>query len=164
MSLQKLKVVNPQVNIHPLAEVKSKHIGFNTNIWQFSVVLEDAVIGRNCNISSHTFIESDVIIGDNVTIKSGVYVWNGIRLEDDVFVGPAVVFTNDLRPRSKQYTKDGITIVKKGATLGANTSVLTGVTIGPRLKRMIWLARFFRTRRTNPSAPCSENFAWPSSK
>jgi UDP-2-acetamido-3-amino-2,3-dideoxy-glucuronate N-acetyltransferase len=130
MSLQKLKVVNPQVNIHSLAEVRSKHIGYNTNIWQFSVILEGAVIGRNCNISSHTFVESDVMIGDNVTVKSGVYVWNGIRLEDDVFVGPAVVFTNGLRPRSKQYTKEGITIVKKGATLGANTNVLTGVTIG----------------------------------
>jgi UDP-2-acetamido-3-amino-2,3-dideoxy-glucuronate N-acetyltransferase len=130
MSLQKLKLVNPQVNIHPLAEVKSKHIGYNTNIWQFSVVLEGAVIGRNCNISSHTFVEGDVMIGDNVTIKSGVYVWNGVRLEDDVFVGPSVVFTNGLRPRSKQYSKEGITIVKKGASLGAATSVLTGITIG----------------------------------
>jgi acetyltransferase-like isoleucine patch superfamily enzyme len=70
------------------------------------------------------------MIGDNVTIKSGVYVWNGIRLEDDVFVGPAVVFTNGLRPRSKQYTKEGITIVRKGATLGANTSLLTGIVVG----------------------------------
>ena len=130
MSLHKLKVVNHQVSIHPLAEVKTNHVGYHTKIWQFAVVLDGAVIGRNCNISSHTFIESDVIIGDNVTIKSGVYVWNGLRLEDDVFVGPAVVFTNGLRPRSKQYTKEGITIIKKGATLGANTSVLTGVTIG----------------------------------
>ena len=130
MSLRKLKVVNPDANIHILAEVKSKHIGFNTNIWQFSVILEGAVIGRNCNICSHTFIENDVLIGDNVTIKCGVYVWNGIRLEDDVFVGPSVVFTNDMRPRSKKYEKEGITIVKKGASLGANTCVLTGVTIG----------------------------------
>ena len=130
MSLQKLKVVNPQVNIHPLAEVKSKHIGFNTNIWQFSVVLEGAVIGRNCNICAYVFIENDVQIGNNVTIKNGVSVWNGVRLEDDIFVGPAVVFTNGLRPRSKHYIKEGITIVKKGASLGANTSVLTGVTIG----------------------------------
>jgi acetyltransferase-like isoleucine patch superfamily enzyme len=130
MSLKKLTVANPQANIHPLAEVQSKHIGFKTNIWQFSVVLEGAVIGRNCNICAHSFIESDVMIGDNVTIKSGVYLWNGVRLEDDVFVGPAVAFTNGLRPRSKQYTKEGITVVKKGASLGANTSVLTGVTIG----------------------------------
>ncbi|MES1220408.1 MAG: acyltransferase [Bacteroidota bacterium] len=130
MSLKKLTVVNPHANIHPLADVKSKHIGSKTNIWQFSVVLEGSVIGQNCNICAHTFIESDVMIGDNVTIKSGVYVWNGIRLEDDVFVGPSVVFTNDLRPRSKQNIKEGITIVKKGASLGANTCVLTGVTIG----------------------------------
>ncbi|MCW3119713.1 MAG: N-acetyltransferase [Chitinophagaceae bacterium] len=130
MLLQKPTVVNPQANIHPLAEVQSKHIGFDTNIWQFSVVLEGCVIGRNCNICAHTFIESDVMIGDNVTIKSGVYIWNGIRLEDDVFVGPSVVFTNGLRPRSKQYTKEGITIVKRGASLGAGTNVLTGITIG----------------------------------
>jgi acetyltransferase-like isoleucine patch superfamily enzyme len=130
MSLRKLKVINPAANIHPLAEVKSKHIGPSTNIWQFCVVLPGAVIGRNCNICAHCFVEDDVLIGDNVTLKSGVYVWNGIRLEDDVFVGPAVVFTNGLRPRSKLYDKEGITIVKRGASLGANTSVLTGVTIG----------------------------------
>src|SRR5262245_34296302 len=130
MSLRKLKVIRPAANVHALAEVKSKHVGVNTNIWQFTVVLQGAVIGRNCNICSHCFVEDDVMIGDNVTVKSGVFVWNGIRLEDDVFVGPAVVFTNGLRPRSKKRDKEGITIVKRGASLGANSSILTGVTIG----------------------------------
>ena len=130
MSLKKLKVVNPLTNIHPLSDVRTKHIGTKTNIWQFAVILDGAVVGQNCNICAHTFIESDVMMGDNVTIKSGVYLWNGVRLEDDVFVGPSVVFTNGLRPRSKKYGKEGITVVRKGASLGANSSILTGVTIG----------------------------------
>ena len=130
MSLKKLKVVHPLANVHPLSDVRTKHIGSKTNIWQFSVILDGAVVGQNCNICAHTFIESDVMIGDNVTIKSGVYLWNGVRLEDDVFVGPSVVFTNGLRPRSKKYGKEGITLVQKGASLGANSSILTGVTIG----------------------------------
>jgi UDP-2-acetamido-3-amino-2,3-dideoxy-glucuronate N-acetyltransferase len=130
MHSQKLKSVKPAALIHPSSEVYSFNIGYNTTIWQYAVVLKGAVIGRNCNIAAHTFIEDDVVIGDNVTIKSGVYVWNGITLEDDVFVGPAVVFTNDLRPRSKDRKEQGTTIIKKGASLGANTSVLTGVTVG----------------------------------
>ncbi len=130
MHPQKLKSIKPTATIHPSAEVHSFNIGYNTTIWQFAVILKGAVIGRNCNICAHTFIEDDVIIGDNVTVKSGVYIWNGIRLEDDAFVGPAVVFTNGIRPRSKHYKPHGITIVKRGASLGANTSVLTGVTIG----------------------------------
>lgn len=116
--------------IHPLSDVKSSHIGEGTRIWQFAIVLANAVIGKNCNINCHTFIENDVIIGDNVTVKSGTYIWDGIRIEDDVFIGPNVVFTNDLRPRSKQAVEYPITIVRQGSTLGANTTVLAGVTIG----------------------------------
>ena len=117
-------------DIHPLADVQSFNIGYNTRIWQFAVILHGAVIGENCNIAAHTFIEDDVQVGNNVTIKSGVYIWNGVCLEDDVFVGPAVVFTNDRRPRSKDYKNYGKTLIKMGASLGANSSILTGVTVG----------------------------------
>jgi acetyltransferase-like isoleucine patch superfamily enzyme len=117
--------------IHKLADVKSKNIGKDTNIWQFSVVFEKAVIGVNCNICAHTLIENDVIIGNNVTIKSGVFIWDGTRIEDDVFIGPNATFTNDLIPRSKVYPKffSGIR-VKRGASVGANATILPGLTIG----------------------------------
>jgi acetyltransferase-like isoleucine patch superfamily enzyme len=116
--------------IHPLSDVQSKNIGDQTEIWQYAIVLPNAVIGSHCNINCHTFIENDVIIGHNVTIKSGVYIWDGIRIEDDVFIGPSVVFTNDLRPRSKRRTAFPLTIVRKGASLGANCTVLAGLEIG----------------------------------
>ncbi|MDE7314530.1 MAG: N-acetyltransferase [Mucispirillum sp.] len=117
--------------IHPLADVKSKNIGQDTKIWQFCIVLEKAVIGKNCNICAHVLIENDVIIGDNVTIKSGVQLWDGIRIEDNVFIGPNVTFTNDLYPRSKKYPEKFLqTVVKKGASIGANATILPGITIG----------------------------------
>lgn len=117
--------------IHPLADVKSTDIGQDTRIWQFSVVFEKAKIGSNCNICAHTLIEGDVIVGNNVTLKSGVFLWDGTRIEDDVFIGPNATFTNDMMPRSKVYPAhfDGIT-VQKGASVGANATILPGVTIG----------------------------------
>jgi acetyltransferase-like isoleucine patch superfamily enzyme len=118
------------MKVHPSADVQSSHIGEGTVIWQYVVVLPGAVIGRNCNINCHSFIENDVVIGDNVTIKSGTYLWDSIRIEDDVFVGPNVVFTNDIRPRSKQEVKHPLTVIKRGASLGANSTILAGVTIG----------------------------------
>ena len=116
--------------IHQLADVQSNNIGEGTKIWQFSVVLKGAVIGSNCNICSHTFIEDDVIIGHNVTLKNGVYIWNGIRIEDNVFIGPSVAFTNDVYPRSKHRATPVATIIFKGASLGANSSIRCGITIG----------------------------------
>lgn len=117
--------------IHPLSDVQSKNIGQDTKIWQFCVVLEKAVIGKNCNICAHVLIENDVIIGDNVTIKSGVQLWDGIRIEDNVFIGPNVTFTNDLYPRSKKYPEKFLqTIVKKEASIGANATIIPGITIG----------------------------------
>ena len=117
--------------IHPLADVQSKTIGNNTNIWQFCVVLPNAVIGENCNICSHCFIENDVKIGNNVTIKCGVQVWDGITIEDDVFIGANVSFTNDKYPHSKQYPRTfAKTLIKKGASIGAGAVILPGVTIG----------------------------------
>lgn len=117
--------------IHPLSDVQSKNIGQDTKIWQFCVVLEKAVIGKNCNICAHVLIENDVIIGDYVTVKSGVQLWDGIRIEDNVFIGPNVTFTNDLYPRSKKYPEKFLqTIVKKGASIGANATIIPGITIG----------------------------------
>ena len=119
------------MQIHNLADVQSKNIGQDTKIWQFCVVLENAVIGKNCNICAHVLIENDVIVGNNVTVKSGVQLWDGIRIEDNVFIGPNVTFTNDLYPRSKKYPEKFLqTIVKKGASIGANSTILPGITIG----------------------------------
>jgi UDP-2-acetamido-3-amino-2,3-dideoxy-glucuronate N-acetyltransferase len=118
------------MKIHPLADVQSVNIGDGTTVWQFAVILKGAVIGSNCNINCHTFIENDVIIGDNVTVKSGTYIWDATRIEDDVFLGPNVVFTNDLRPRSKQRTTYPVTTIGTGASIGANTTILAGVTVG----------------------------------
>jgi UDP-2-acetamido-3-amino-2,3-dideoxy-glucuronate N-acetyltransferase len=116
--------------IHPLADVKTTAIGNNTEIWQFSVILEGAVIGENCNINCHTFIENDVVIGNNVTVKSGTSIWDAIRIEDDVFLGPNIVFATDPSPRSKKRVIYPVTTIKKGASLGSNTTVLPGITIG----------------------------------
>ena len=117
--------------IDQLSDVQSKDIGQDTNIWQFCVVLPGAVIGNNCNICSHVFIENDVKIGNNVTIKCGVQVWDGTVIEDDVFIGPNVTMTNDRHPKSrnKDWKCEEITI-KKGASIGANATILPGVTIG----------------------------------
>jgi acetyltransferase-like isoleucine patch superfamily enzyme len=119
------------IKIHPLADNQSHSIGADTRIWQFSVIMEGAVIGKNCNICAHTLIESDVIIGDHVTVKSGVYLWDGTRIGHHVFIGPNATFTNDRYPRSKQYPEQylGIT-VEDGASIGANATLLPGITIG----------------------------------
>ena len=118
-------------NIHKTAEVQLAKIGEDTTIWQYSVVLNGAVIGRNCNINCHVFIENDVVIGDNVTIKSGVQLWDGLRIGNNVFIGPNVTFTNDLVPRSKQYPESFIpTLISDGASIGANATILAGVNIG----------------------------------
>lgn len=117
--------------IHKLADVQSSNIGENTNIWQFCVVLKNAKIGENCNINAGVLIENDVLIGDNVTVKSGVQIWDGITLEDNVFIGPNVTFTNDFLPRSKQYPKEFLkTTIKKFASIGANSTIVGGITIG----------------------------------
>lgn len=117
--------------IHPLSDCKSKHIGEGTNIWQFCVIFPDAIIGNNCNICANVLIENDVRIGNNVTVKSGVEIWDGITVEDDVFIGPNVTFTNDLVPRSKNPNwKQVNTIIQKGASIGANATILAGHTIG----------------------------------
>lgn len=125
-----LKEVNKPF-IHPLADVRTDNIGQNTRIWQYSVVLKNAIIGTNCNICAHTLIENDVVIGKNVTVKSGVFIWDGITIEDNVFIGPNVTFTNDKYPRSKQYPDKFLkTVIKQGASIGANATILPNITIG----------------------------------
>lgn len=119
--------------MHSTADVQSKNIGNNTNIWQYVVILPGAIIGDDCNICSHCFIENDVIVGDDVTVKSGVQLWDGIVVEDGVFIGPNVTFTNDKYPRSKQYPNTFSKIlVKSGASIGAGAVILPSITIGSR--------------------------------
>ena len=112
-------------------QVMSQAIGEGTRIWQYVVILPGAVIGNNCNICSHIFIENDVVVGNNVTLKNGVYLWDGITVEDDVFIGPNVTFSNDPYPRSKHYPEQfAKTVIRRGASVGANATILPGVTLG----------------------------------
>lgn len=116
---------------HPTAIVETDRIGDGTRVWAFAHILPGAVVGRDCNICDHVFIENDVVVGDRVTIKSGVQLWDGIRLEDDVFVGPNATFTNDAFPRSKRPPSEfSRTVVHRGASIGANATILPGLTIG----------------------------------
>jgi UDP-2-acetamido-3-amino-2,3-dideoxy-glucuronate N-acetyltransferase len=116
---------------HPQALVESERIGRGTRIWAFAHVLPGAVLGEDCNVCDHVFIENEVIVGDRVTIKCGVQLWDGIRLEDDVFVGPNATFTNDPAPRSKRHLAEyPETLVRRGASIGANATILPGITIG----------------------------------
>ena len=116
--------------IHPLSDCKAI-VPQNTNIWQFCVIFPGAKIGENCNICANSLIENDVVVGNNVTIKSGVQLWDGITIEDNVFIGPNATFTNDLFPRSKNPDwKLQKTIIRKGASIGANATILCGITIG----------------------------------
>jgi acetyltransferase-like isoleucine patch superfamily enzyme len=119
--------------IHPHALVEDGvKVGDKTRVWAFVHILPGAVIGEECNICDHVFIEGDVTIGDRVTIKCGVQVWDGLRIESDVFIGPNATFTNDPYPRSKQDFELSYTLVKEGATIGANATILPGITIGEK--------------------------------
>jgi len=116
---------------HTLAVVETEHVGPGTRVWAFAHILPGAKIGADCNICDHTFIENDVVVGDRVTIKCGVQLWDGLRIEDDVFVGPNAAFTNDKFPRSRvRPEKFERTLVKRGASIGANATILPGIIIG----------------------------------
>jgi acetyltransferase-like isoleucine patch superfamily enzyme len=117
--------------LHANALCESVSIGKGTRVWAFAHILPNAVIGADCNVCDGVFIENDVIVGDRVTIKCGVQLWDGITVEDDVFIGPNVTFTNDPFPRSKnQPQKFAKTIVRKGASIGANATILPEIEIG----------------------------------
>ena len=118
--------------LHPQAIVEEgASIGRGTRVWAFAHIVAGAVIGKECNICDHTFIEGAVRTGNRVTIKCGVYLWDGVVVEDDVFIGPAAVFTNDPRPRSGQHLHEyPRTLLREGCSIGANATVLPGLTIG----------------------------------
>ena len=92
--------------------------------------MERARLGKDCNVGEHCYVENGAIVGDRCVIKNGVAVWDGVTLEDDVFVGPYAVFTNDLLPRAKKPAPSVPTLVQKGATIGANATIVCGNTIG----------------------------------
>lgn len=118
--------IDALATVHPDAT-----IGAGTRVWQFSVVMDGAVIGADCNLNAHTLVEGGARIGDRVTLKSGVYVWDGVTLEDDVFVGPNAVFTNDKTPRSRVRPTEFVqTRVGCGASIGGGAVILPGITIG----------------------------------
>ena len=122
------------VQVHPTALIESEEIGAHTRIWAFAHVMAGARIGADCNVGDHAFIESGVRIGDRVTVKNNVLVWDGVTIEDEVFVGPNVVFTNDPAPRVAFKTPPSEflpTVVQRGASIGANSTIVCGVTIGP---------------------------------
>lgn len=117
--------------LHDQGICESINVGEGTRIWAFAHVLPGAVLGRDCNICDHVFIENDVVVGDRVTVKSGVQLWDGVRLGSDVFVGPNATFTNDKNPRSRQWPEQfAMTHVGEGASIGANATILPGITIG----------------------------------
>lgn len=134
---RQLKLVNRaqplEVFVHSLGLNESSDVGRGTRIWAFSHVMSGAHIGENCNIGEGCFIESGSSMGSNVTVKNGVQIWEGVCIEDDVFVGPNVTFTNDRNPRAiiKKYGQDLLpTRICRGATIGANSTILPGITIG----------------------------------
>ena len=118
------------ITIHPLSDVQTSHIGEGTRIWQFVVILPSARVGQNCNINCNCFIENDVTIGDDVTIKSGVYIWDGVVIERGAFIGSCVAFTNDRFPRSKQRHELLRTVVHCKTSIGTNSTILPGLSIG----------------------------------
>lgn len=106
-------------------------VGEGTNVWAFSHIQAGAKVGTECNIGECVFIESGAVVGNNVTIKNGVQIWDGIIIEDNVFVGPNVTFCNDKFPRSKQHlVTHPVTRLCRGASLGANATILPGINIG----------------------------------
>src|SRR5512139_314251 len=119
--------------VHPTAMVdEGAEIGIGTKIWHFSHIMQGAKIGENCIIGQNVFIGSGVILGNNIKVQNNVSIYDGVILEDDVFCGPSMVFTNVFNPRSfisrkKEFRK---TLVKKGATIGANVTIICGNTVG----------------------------------
>lgn len=119
---------------HPHALVETSHIGEGTRVWAFAHIMPGAVIGAGCNLGDHCFVESGAHVGDRVTIKNGVSIWRGVRVDDDAFIGPGVVFTNDRRPRAFVRAPEGdlmTTHVGAGATLGAHSTLICGIEVGP---------------------------------
>jgi UDP-2-acetamido-3-amino-2,3-dideoxy-glucuronate N-acetyltransferase len=125
--------LDPTVYVHPRGLCESDRVGPRTRIWAFAHVLPGAEVGADCNVGDHAFIEGGARLGDRVTVKNAVLVWDRVTVEDEVFLGPNMVFTNDLAPRvgfRKAPEELVPTLVRRGATIGANATVVCGVTIG----------------------------------
>jgi UDP-2-acetamido-3-amino-2,3-dideoxy-glucuronate N-acetyltransferase len=121
------------VVVHPRGLCESDTVGPGTRVWAFAHVMEGAVVGADCNIGDHAFIERGARLGDRVTVKNAVLVWDRVTVEDEVFLGPNAVFTNDLMPRAahKKSSDEFLpTLVRRGATVGANATIVCGTTIG----------------------------------
>lgn len=118
--------------MHSTAVVETEEIGENTKIWHFAHIREKALIGKNCNIGKSVYVDTGVLVGNNVKIQNFVSLYEGLKIEDAVFIGPSVTFTNDVCPRATIWNKEKIspTLVKKGASIGANSTILCGLTIG----------------------------------
>ncbi len=119
--------------IHPTAIIdEGCTIGNGTKIWHFSHIMQDCVIGERCNIGQNVVVSPQVTLGNNVKVQNNVSIYTGVTCEDDVFLGPSMVFTNVINPRSAIVRKDQYktTIVKKGASIGANATIVCGHTIG----------------------------------
>ena len=118
--------------VHPTAIVESEDVGEGTRIWHFVHVREKARIGKNCNLGKGVYVDAEVYIGDNVKVQNFATIYKGVRIEDDVFIGPAVVFTNDLYPRSYLWNDERVveTVVRRGASIGANSTIVCGIEIG----------------------------------
>jgi UDP-2-acetamido-3-amino-2,3-dideoxy-glucuronate N-acetyltransferase len=131
--MQKATVLKNDFFLHEKAFCESDAIGSGTRIWAYAHVMKGATVGSGCNLGEGVFVETGAFIGDGCTIKNGVSVWVKITLEDDVFVGPNAVFTNDFTPRafirrSEHFFRP--TLVKRGASIGANATIVCGITIG----------------------------------
>jgi acetyltransferase-like isoleucine patch superfamily enzyme len=126
---------DPKVFVHERGLCESEDVGPGTRIWAFAHVMKGASIGADCNVCDHAFVETGARLGNRVTLKNAVLVWDGVTLEDEVFVGPNAVFTNVARPRvgfKKRREEFGRTLVCKGASIGANATIVCGVRIGER--------------------------------
>ena len=124
---------DPSIFVHERALCESDDIGPRTRIWAFAQVMKGARIGADCNICGHAFLETGAVLGNHVTVKNSVLLWDKVTVEDDVFLGPNVVFTNDMNPRAafkKPPERFLSTRVRKGASIGANATIVCGTTIG----------------------------------
>ena len=127
--------LDPSVFVHERALCESEDIGPRTRVWAFAHVMKGARVGAGCNICDHAFLESGSSIGDRVTVKNNVLLWDKVSVEDDVFLGPNAVFTNDMNPRvgfKKSPDRFLPTRVRRGASIGANATIVCGTTIGER--------------------------------
>ncbi|MBK9975153.1 MAG: N-acetyltransferase [Planctomycetes bacterium] len=122
-----------EVFVHPKALCESDQVGAGTRVWAFAHIMKGAKVGKGCNVCDHAFIESGAVVGDRVTVKNSVLLWDAVTIEDEVFLGPNAVFTNDFTPRAHvRKSRDQFlpTRVRKGASIGANATIVCGITVG----------------------------------